>query len=125
MQGGNVVKMSIFKPNAKRPAPVFTEVNGVINVEGDLNLSDRGITELPGKFGKVTGHCLLSGNKLKSLKGCPEVVGGGFYCYNNKLVSLEGCPKEVGGDFSSGHNTVEFTIEQVAELCNVKGAIYE
>ena len=63
-------------------------------------------------------------NKLTSLEGCPEKVGGVFYCAYNKLTSLEGCPKEVGGDFYCSDNTGKFTQEDVRKVCNVKGVIY-
>ena len=48
-------------------------------------------------------HCHYN-NQLTSLEGCPEKVGGDFYCYYNNITSLEGCPEKVGGDFDCGYN---------------------
>lgn len=42
----------------------------------------------------------------------------------NQLTSLEGAPKEVEGLFICSNNSVEFTEEQVREVCNVKGNVY-
>ena len=82
---------------------------GLVNV-GNVNLRDRGLTELPIKFGVVTGYFDCGGNKLNSLEGCPLRVGGSFYCDSNNLTSLEFCPKYVGGDFYCGGNNIrEFT----------------
>ncbi len=119
-----MIPIDIFKPNEPMPAPVYTERNGFIDVEGDLNLSGKSLMGITRKYGIVNGNCLLSNNKLTSLKGSPRVVTESFYCYKNNLNSLEGCPYEVGGDFCCTHNAVEFTEEDVRAVCNVKGEIY-
>jgi hypothetical protein len=101
--------------------------DGSYDVEGDVDLSDRDLTELPIKFNKVSGYFYCYNNKLTSLKGCPKIVGGDFNCYNNqltsligspekvgsyfdchdnKLTSLKGCPKEVGGKFDCSFNNL-------------------
>jgi hypothetical protein len=49
---------------------------GLVDVDGDVNLSDRGLTKMPINFGRV---------------------GGDFYCGYNRLTTLEGAPREVGG----------------------------
>jgi len=36
---------------------------------------------------------------LTTLKGSPKKVGWNFYCYGNKLKSLEGMPEYIGGKF--------------------------
>ena len=77
---------------------------GLVDVENDVDLYDRELTEIPIKFGKVEGYFNCSGNKLTSLEGCPKIVGGNFYCYVNKLTSLEGSPKIVRGNNYSFHN---------------------
>ena len=33
-------------------------------------------------------------------------ISGDFYCSNNKLTSLEGAPQEIGGSFDCGHNFI-------------------
>lgn len=73
--------------------------DGTVDVSGNVNLQDRGLTKLPIKFGRVSGNFSCSDNQLTSLDGSPTTVGGHFYCSNNLLTSLEGGPKEVGGAF--------------------------
>ena len=73
--------------------------DGSIDVDGDVGLFDRGLTELPLTFNKVTGYFDCSWNNLTSLKGCPRWIGGYFSCINNRLPSLEFSPEYVGGHF--------------------------
>jgi hypothetical protein len=101
--------------------------DGLVDVEGDVDISESGIKKIPLKFGKVSGnfncnynnltnlegapsevggHFICHDNKLTSLEGCPIEVGGDFNCYDNKLTSLEGCPKEVGGNFICSQNNL-------------------
>jgi hypothetical protein len=82
----------------------YEVVNGLVNVNGDVNLYNNRLTKLPLKFGEVTGDFRCNGNELTSLEGCPSSVGGNFYCGYNKLTSLEGCPSSVGGYFYCGYN---------------------
>ena len=79
-------------------------VDGSVDVNGSVNLSNRHLKLLPLKFGKVTGEFDCVNNKLTSIEGCPKEVGGIFYCYGNELITLEGAPKEVGGSFYCGNN---------------------
>ena len=82
----------------------------LVNVDDDVNLCKKGLTELPLKFGVVTGHFLCNSNNLTSLEGCPLRVSGSFTCRRNNLTSLEGCPKYVGRDFWCTNNNIrEFT----------------
>jgi hypothetical protein len=78
--------------------------DGSIDVNGRVNLYNKGLTELPLRFNKVNGRFDCSDNKLTSLKGCPRWVGGWFHCYNNQLTSLEFSPDYVGGGFSCEYN---------------------
>ena len=99
--------------------------DGTVDVDGNVDLSNRKLTRLPLKFGKVSGNFYCSYNKLTTLEGCPTEVGGSFLCnnnqlttlkggpkivgrnfvcYYNKLTTLEGCPKEVVGHFSCSNN---------------------
>jgi hypothetical protein len=75
-----------------------------IDVDGGVNLSNKGLTELPLKFRRVSGYFYCSRNKLTSLEGAPISVGGIFDCYNNQLTSLEGAPKSVAGNFDCYNN---------------------
>ena len=60
--------------------------------------------ELPFNFNHVKGIFEIDSNDLTSLKGCPKIVGKGFYCNDNQLTSLKGCPKSVGGTFNCDNN---------------------
>jgi hypothetical protein len=53
-----------------------TQSDGTVDVNGDVNMYNMKLTEIPVKFGKVTGN---------------------FHCDNNQLISLEGAPQSVGG----------------------------
>ncbi len=70
--------------------------DGSIDVNGNVNLSGRELTEFPLIFNKVMGdfHCGM--NNLTSLKGCPRWIGGYFICSNNDLTSLKFSPEYVG-----------------------------
>jgi len=75
-----------------------------VNVYGNVNLSGRGLGQLPIQFGVVTGSFDCSYSELISLKGAPLYVSGTFNCSYNSLTSLEGAPLYVGGDFLCTHN---------------------
>lgn len=94
-------------------------------IEGDINLVDKQLTELP-KLQNVTvqGYFDCSNNLLTSLEGCPEIIEGHFYCGDNKLVSLDGCPSIVKKNFYCSYNSKNFTREEVESLCNVHGRIF-
>jgi hypothetical protein len=79
-------------------------IDGVVNVNGNVNISWKGLTEIPIKFGIVTAEFNCSVNKLTSLEGSPEIVYNNFTCDNNQLITLEGAPKEVGGHFFCYNN---------------------
>jgi len=87
-------------------------VNKVVNVVGDVHLNHLGLTEIPWKFGTVTGCFKCEGNNLKSLKNAPVNIGLGFFVFKNKLISLKDSPTEVvGGVFNCANN----------ELISLKG----
>ena len=73
--------------------------DGLVDVNGDVNLIFKGLTKLPLQFGRVTGDFWCNSNNLTTLEGAPTEVGETFYCEFNKLTSLVGAPREVGGDF--------------------------
>ena len=80
--------------------------DGSIDVNGYVNLINKGLTELPLTFNKVSGYFTCSNNQLTSLKGCPRWVGGNFYCTYNNLTSLEFGPDYVGGGFYCIYNNL-------------------
>jgi len=77
--------------------------DGSIDVDGDVNLHEQKLKELPIKFNTVSGNFICNDNQLTSLVGCPTTVGG-FDCVKNQLTSLVGCPTTVSGYFDCGHN---------------------
>jgi hypothetical protein len=83
----------------------FDPNTGLVNVEGDFNCSDRGLTDFKGvRFGTVTGDFICSHNKLTSLVGAPLEVGENFDCSYNHLTSLEGGPQKVDGTYDCSKN---------------------
>jgi hypothetical protein len=91
--------IEIIKKLNKDKDAKYTLNNGRIDVEGNVDIPSLELTELPVKFGKVTGNFYCSENKLTSLEHAPITVSGDFYCSRNQLTSLEHCPTTVTGDF--------------------------
>ena len=79
-------------------------IDGSIDVNGNVILSDKNLIKLPLIFNKVSGYFDCCGNKLTTLEGSPKEVSGYFDCGNNLLTTLEGSPREVGGYFSCNYN---------------------
>ena len=92
----------------------------LLDVDGYVNLSNKNLSKLPFKFGKVSGSFYCRWNQLKTLEGAPKTVGGDFDCRWNQLKTLEGAPKEVGGSFSCYRNQLK-TLEGAPKI--VKGDI--
>jgi hypothetical protein len=78
--------------------------DGSIDVVGNVNFFNKGLTELPLTFNRVSGDFDCSHNNLTSLKGCPRWIGRYFSCSNNKLTSLEFSPDHIGGGFNCEYN---------------------
>ena len=78
--------------------------DGSVDVNGTVNLSRKGLTRLPLKFGRVSGRFYCYDNKLTNLEGSPSSVRGDFWCYDNQLTSLEDGPSSVGGLFWCHNN---------------------
>lgn len=78
--------------------------NGLIDVNGDVYITNTTLKKLPLFFGKIQGDFYCSANKLTTLEGCPAYVGGVFNCYDNNLKSLAGGPEIVESDFSCHEN---------------------
>jgi hypothetical protein len=71
-----------------------------IDVDGNVDLSHRGLNDIPLKFRRVSGDFSCEVNQLTNLLGSPISVGGNFECCENKLTNLIGSPNKVGGYFS-------------------------
>lgn len=80
--------------------------DGTVSADGNIEFFNIGIDRIPLKFRKVKGEFSCSLNRLKSLDGCPEIVGSRFYCRYNQLTSLVGGPQSVGGDYAFDHNRI-------------------
>ena len=78
--------------------------DGLVDVDGDVDLFELGLNEIPLKFNHVSGNFNCSHNNLTDLKGSPKYVSGSFFCSDNNLTSLEFCPKEVGENFYCYNN---------------------
>ena len=82
----------------------WTIEDGLVNVDGNVDLYYENLNKLPLNFGEVTGYFDCFNNNLTSLEGCPKRVGGNFRCSDNKLTSLKGSPEKVGGEFDCSIN---------------------
>ena len=99
--------------------------NNTIDCINFFTLTEQRITELPEfiRFNIASDGFSVSKNRLTTLRGCPKIVKGDFYCYSNALKTLEFAPEEVGGDFYCENNAVLFTEDEVRAACKVEGRI--
>jgi hypothetical protein len=75
-------------------------VSGIVNVSGNVEVKKQvKFTQLPVKFGEVTGGFVCGPNGLTSLQGAPTKLGGHFWCHMNQLTSLQGAPRHVRNSF--------------------------
>src|SRR5574343_1975689 len=84
----------------------YTISNGLVDVDGDVDLSGKQLDRLPLNFGKVTGDFYCSHTNLTTLEGAPKWVGVDFDCSFNNLTSLQGAPQQVGINFICNHNNL-------------------
>ena len=96
----------------------YTINNGLVDVDGNVDLSTKKLTKIPIKFGNVNGYFHCDGNQLTSLEGGPQKVGGDFYCSRNRLTSLEGAPKYIGGNFYCSNNGLTSLNGLEETVCN-------
>lgn len=90
--------------------------NLVVNVDGDVVLTDLKLSSLPCQFGVVTKSFDCSHNELRTLKGAPYQVGGYFMCSHNQLSSLEYGPNKVKGSYIAHYNqltSLEFVSHEI------------
>jgi hypothetical protein len=102
--------------------------DGLIDVKGNVKISNGKLYKLPLRFGKVSGNFHCNSNCLNTLIGSPQWVGGSFdcsdnilntlqhgpekvrgtyRCSDNKLITLKGCATEVGRDLLCNNNYLE------------------
>ena len=90
--------------NLKNRRHYIIEKDGVVNVNGNVDLSGMKLKKILVQFGKVDEYFWCSNNQLTNLKGAPEKIGGSFWCDHNQLTSLEGAPKKVDTNFFCDSN---------------------
>ena len=120
----------VFKPLTKKGiidriiASCTKNSDGTYSTDDSVNFERMNLTQIPAKFKYVGGNFYCGNNRLTSLQGAPQKVGGyfscggNFYCDNNKLTTLEGAPQKVGGDFYCSDNrltTLEGAPQEVGE----------
>jgi hypothetical protein len=100
--------------------------DGLVDVDGHVNLCLKNSKKLPLKFGKITGYFHCAKNQLTSLEGAPNTVGGLFDCSNNQLTSLEGSPRLVGSNRGYGgyFDCRNNNIRSFEGLVNIGGNLY-
>ena len=79
--------------------PTWNSATQAWDVDGDVDLVDRGLAKIPVQFGRVTGSFHCPHNRLTSLEGAPQHVAGDFYCYANLLPNDVAKPPGVQGEF--------------------------
>lgn len=98
-----------------------------VDVNRDVNISNKNLTEIPIKFNVINGNfdcsknmlstmknfpCKINGslyanqNLLENCKGCP-LVSEDLFIYDNKITNLKGCPQEIMGDFDCSENNLD------------------
>ena len=97
--------------------------DGLVDVDGDVDLIGRGLNKSPLKFGRVSGNFYFSDNKLTTLEGSPKEVGEGFSCVYNKLTTLEYMPN-IRGYININYNPLPEEILNL-NLEKLKKVIYE
>lgn len=78
--------------------------DGSIDVDGDVDLSNKDLSVFPLSFNIVSGHFDCSLNKITSLIGGPKTVGGFYDCSYNRLTSLTGSPEHILDEFNCSEN---------------------
>jgi len=90
---------------------------GKVDVKGSVNMNSMDLTEIPVKFGRVEGWVDCAGNKLTTLKNCPDYVREDINFSNNKLTTLEYCPDYIGEDMNFSNNNIT-TLEYFPKTIN-------
>ena len=85
-----------------------------IDVDGNVDLYNKGLSKLPLKFRHVKGDFDCGDNNLITLEGAPETVDGSFRCENNYLTTLKGSPRRVSGNFNCPWNKNLMSLEGIS-----------
>ena len=96
-----------------------------IDVNGNVDLYGYSESQLPDhiQFNEVNGYFNIGYSQIKTLKGCPKIVNGEFYCSGcSKLETLKGAPEIVKEDFYCSDCDSLTTLEGSPEI--VDGGFY-
>jgi len=93
----------------------YTTIGGEINVNGDVILSGRGLSELP-KFGSVSGTFDISNNNFESFEFLPETARE--YKIKNNPASIQGLLGDIIGmcSYDNDYNTPHGIVDELYEL---------
>lgn len=90
---------------------VKIDKNGVVDITGSIEITpvarskfSQPITQLPVRFGKVSGDFICVNNMLSTLRGAPHTVKKNFIVKGNNLTSLVGGPTVVGKGYDCSNN---------------------
>ena len=89
--------------------------DGIVNVDNDVYLQSRALSQFPLKLGKINGSFDCSDNCLITLIGGPNEVKGDYCCDQNKLLDVYGFPKYFYGRVGIEENPVYEVIESMLE----------
>jgi hypothetical protein len=98
----------------------------------DLQINNTDLESFPEyiQFNYAFNCFDISNNKFTTLKGCPYIVYGNFWCFNNNLKTLDFIPKEIveyngyWGLISCAGNDVLFKENYVRSLCKLRPESY-
>lgn len=76
-----------------------------ISINGDVDLSNKKLTQLPVSFNIIKGNFSCSHNNLISLKGAPKKVSNTFSANHNKIIFLKDLPQ--CPEIFLGHNNIK------------------
>ena len=60
----------------------------LLDVDGDVDLSNKELGKLPFNFGKVSGYFDCSDNQLETLEGAPKIVKGKILVDDNLISQI-------------------------------------
>lgn len=83
----------------------YTITEDGVDVEGDVDLSEKNLTSIDVQFNIVTGDFRCTLNQLTSLKGCPRSCEY-FACFFNNLQNLVGGPETVRSSYDCSENAL-------------------
>ena len=84
------------------------KLNGSLSWRGDIDEFKKGsLSSLINFPDIVTGDVRIYKNpNLKSLKGCPKIIGGSLQCNNCNISDISELPEKIYGHFVLSHNPI-------------------